>query len=257
MNSINDSLENIKIIELLIIVVIFLFVVLTLEELFNIIIDETWLYVVILIYILYMLRSYKDEFKYNTLNIFSKIPLKNIILIVLVNVFFSYGLLMIFDYLTNNTTFLDFLVENTLANMSNLKMSIIDFEFIATVIIAPLSEEFIFRGVFLNRLKLFVSIPTAIIISSVLFGLLHEPGSMIAAAVFGVCMAIMYLKTNNILVPIFAHFLNNLLAEGFVFIDSGNLIFENPFVIVIFLILSIVSFYLIATSINEIWKSIK
>ena len=96
----------------------------------------------------------------------------------------------------------------------------------------------------------------AIIISSILFGALHSYGNIISAFVFGVCMCIIYLKTKNILTCILAHFLNNLLAELCVHIDSGNLIFTNDIFIVLFSILAIVSLYLIIISLRQEWKYI-
>ncbi|MCR5027475.1 MAG: CPBP family intramembrane metalloprotease [Methanobrevibacter sp.] len=126
----------------------------------------------------------------------------------------------------------------------------------STIIISPISEELLFRGVFLNRLKLVVPTSFAIAITSILFGSIHSYGSIISAFVFGVCMCIVYLKTENIMVCIFAHFLNNLLAELLYHIDYGKLIFTNSIFIVLFSILAIVSFYLIVISIRQEWKYI-
>ena len=127
---------------------------------------------------------------------------------------------------------------------------------LSIIFISPLCEELLFRGVFLNRLKLFVPTSYAIAITSILFGSLHSYGNIISAMVFGVCMCIIFLKTKNILTCIFAHFLNNLLAEIFVYMDSGNLIFTNYVFIFVFSILAIVSFYLIVISIRQEWKHI-
>ena len=96
----------------------------------------------------------------------------------------------------------------------------------------------------------------AIIMTSILFGALHSYGSIISAVVFGVCMCIIYLKTKNILTCMLAHFINNLLAELFIHIDSGNLIFTNDIFIFVFSILAIVSLYLIIVSLRQEWKYI-
>ena len=121
--------------------------------------------------------------------------------------------------------------------------------FVATVIISPISEELIFRGVFLNRLKLFVPTVFAIFISSLLFGALHSFGSMISAVVFAVCMAILYLKSENICVPMFAHFLNNLFAETIRLIDINNALFTNGWVVGIVSVLAVISAILLIVSI--------
>ena len=128
---------------------------------------------------------------------------------------------------------------------------------ISTVIISPISEELLFRGVFLNRLKSVVPTTFAIIITSILFGLLHDYSNIISAIIFAICMCIIYIKTQNIFTCILAHALNNLLAQIIFFIDTGNLIFTNNILIVLISILAVISFYLIIKSIHAEWKYIK
>ena len=112
--------------------------------------------------------------------------------------------------------------------------------FIGSSLIPPLVEEFALRGVLMQSLRKYGN----------LFAIVTS------AFVFGVCMCIIYLKTKNILTCILAHFINNLLAELFVHIDSGNLIFTNDIFIVLFSILAIVSLYLIIISLRQEWKYI-
>lgn len=83
---------------------------------------------------------------------------------------------------------------------------------IASIIFAPLLEELVFRGVLFNRLKIRVGIIPAMIISSFLFAIGHDFGGMTSAFLFGMCMCILYLKTDNILVPMSVHFINNVVA---------------------------------------------
>ena len=181
---------------------------------------------------------------------------KSLITIVLVNVFFSYGMLYLSILLLDHFPWLKSLilmsavplvVVNSFADVGSL---------ISVIVVSPICEELLFRGVFLNRLKLLVPTSFAIVITSLLFGALHSYGNVISACIFGVCMCIIYLKTRNILTCILAHFINNLLAEFIVHIDSGNLIFTNDIFIFLFSILAIVSFYLIVISIRKEWKYI-
>ena len=79
---------------------------------------------------------------------------------------------------------------------------------------------------------------------------------MTAAFIFAVCMAILYLKTDNVLIPIFAHFLNNLIAEMIVVIDTGNVLFTNDIVMMIMSILAIVCGILIFIFIKNQWDSL-
>ena len=113
---------------------------------------------------------------------------------------------------------------------------------ISTIVVSPIAEELIFRGSFLNRLQLVVPTTFAVLISSLIFASLHTFGSLTSAFIFGVCMAVLYLKTENIIVPIFAHFLNNLLAELIRIIDCNNLLFTSSSVMEVMSILAIISF---------------
>ena len=90
------------------------------------------------------------------------------------------------------------------------------FAFLFTFLISSIdimtSLNDLFRGVLFNRLKIRTGIIPAMIISSVIFGLGHEFGGITSAILFGICMCILYTKTDNILIPMSVHFLNNLAA---------------------------------------------
>ena len=251
MSSLNDSLKKITILQVLIVLLALMGIVI-LFGFFGYSISEDWIYVGIILYFIYRLRFFGEEFKQDFKNIFSKISPKSLITIVLVNVFFSYGMLYLSIFAINNIPGLQSLISMPIAVNSLVGIGSV----ISTILVSPICEELLFRGVFLNRLKLLVPTSFAIAITSILFGALHSYGSVISACIFGVCMCIIYLKTENILTCILAHFINNLLAELIVHVDSGNLIFTNDIFIVLFSLLAIVSLYLIVISIRQEWKYI-
>lgn len=74
-------------------------------------------------------------------------------------------------------------------------------------LIAPTAEEFIFRGLLLKRLGAKTTLFTGAILSSLIFGILHF--DIIGSFVFGLITAILYLKSGNLLLPVFLHILNN------------------------------------------------
>ena len=82
----------------------------------------------------------------------------------------------------------------------------------SVVVVAPITEEFIFRGVLLHRWGTKWGVGPAIFLTSVLFGLLHA--NLIGLFVFGVVMALLYLSTRSLIVPIVAHAINNAIASG-------------------------------------------
>ncbi|WP_339253752.1 type II CAAX endopeptidase family protein [Sporosarcina sp. FSL W8-0480] len=83
-------------------------------------------------------------------------------------------------------------------------------EIFAITILGPIVEEFVFRGVFLHRFMKKTSMWGGILISSILFGVLHA--DMIGAFLFGIIACLLYLRTGNLLLPILMHILNNILA---------------------------------------------
>ena len=82
------------------------------------------------------------------------------------------------------------------------------------VIIGPIMEEIVFRGLILQRFAIKYGASKAIVLSSVIFGLLHAE-AILGAAIFGVFMSVLYLHTKNLWVPIGVHIINNLLAVVF------------------------------------------
>lgn len=233
MSLFNDKLKKITLKELLSLIII-LFVIQYLINALNIVhIDSFWIYIFIIFYFIFKIRAEIFSIKDDMLEAFSPDILKTVLVVVILNIFFSYGML----YLSNSI--LDFVPSVNLFN------SFLTGSLIATIFISPISEELIFRGVFLNRLQLAVPVVFAVLISSLLFAALHSFGSIFSAFIFGVCIAILYLKTDNIFVPIFAHFLNNLFAEIIVVMDPNKILFTNISVVLVMSILAIVSFVII------------
>lgn len=91
---------------------------------------------------------------------------------------------------------------------------------IATIIVAPITEEFIFRGFILQRWGVKWNLPFALIVSSVGFGLLHL--NPIGLSVFGLVMGLLYIKTRSLFVPVAAHMLNNIIATVMTYLPTES-----------------------------------
>lgn len=90
--------------------------------------------------------------------------------------------------------------------------------FFALVIIAPLFEEFIFRGVVLNGFLTHYSPLKAILLSSLLFSILHfNPFQFIGTFFLGLITGWYYSKTRNLLSCIIIHSMYNLVGFLFMF----------------------------------------
>ena len=233
MSLFNEKLKKITLKELLSLIIV-LFIIQYLINKLNIVqVDSYWIYIFIIFYFIFKLKSEFSSIKVDVLEVFSLNILKMILAVVILNIFFSYGMLYLSNYILG------------IVPSFNLFNSFLTGSLIATIFISPISEELIFRGVFLNRLQLIVPAVFAVLISSLLFAALHSFGSIFSAFIFGICIAILYLKTDNIFVVIFAHFLNNLFAEIIVVMDPNKILFANSSVMMIMSILAIVSFVII------------
>lgn len=125
---------------------------------------------------------------------------------------------------------------------------------VTTIIFAPVVEELIFRGVLFNRLKIRTGIIPAMIISSFLFGIGHDFGGITSAFLFGICMCILYLKTDNILVPMSVHFINNVAATIMEITQFDIVTAQFPWIIPSLLISLIGTVYLLKYIKNETIK---
>ena len=90
----------------------------------------------------------------------------------------------------------------------------------SVLVVAPVTEEFIFRGVLLHRWGVKWGIGPAIVLTSVLFGVLHS--NLVGLFVFGVVMSLLYLSTRSLVVPMVAHALNNAIASAVDFLSTQS-----------------------------------
>jgi len=87
-----------------------------------------------------------------------------------------------------------------------------------SIFVAPILEEIIFRGIFMNWF--FLSSPLlSVLVSGVIFGYVHAPFGAgtdwiyaLSKILLGIVLAAVYYRTKNIKADITVHFLNNLLA---------------------------------------------
>ncbi len=99
--------------------------------------------------------------------------------------------------------------------MTNDKATMI----VMAVIMAPIFEEIVFRGIIQKGLSNKGTKPgVAIAISSVVFGLVHgNPWQFVGAVLLGSVLGFVYYKTKSLLLPIFLHAFNNLCSSLLIF----------------------------------------
>jgi membrane protease YdiL (CAAX protease family) len=92
--------------------------------------------------------------------------------------------------------------------------------FVTLVIIAPVAEEILFRGYLLGKLRKHVSLWIAILITSVLFGIVHMAWN-VGVDVFALSIVLCLLRvwTGRLWASILLHMLKNAIAFYFLFIN--------------------------------------
>ena len=213
---------------------------------------------IIVLYLLY-LKEMKIIFTYKKLNFFFIV--KSLIYILSIGMIY-YIIYFIFDnsFLFNffkyfndvltgkkNITIYDILILE-----KSLKPRFEPFMLIGSVIFSPIFEEILYRGLMYNKLKEISNAFIGVLISSILFALLHIPKYGFGINTFflflvGILLAYCYEKSNNIYVPIFVHSINNF------FIFLFNYVYFY-FLIIIYFIIFIAG---IMIAIQEIKKHLK
>lgn len=187
-------------------------------------------------------------------SIFKVADIYHISLIVIANILFVCAVYFVLKYLCRLSV-ISF-DSPLFGEFSSVSISVMVFYFLTIVILSPIIEEILFRGIFLRRFnKELKNLTLAILISSFLFGICHNFGGISGAILFGICVSILYIKSKNILVPIFAHFLNNLISFLLALSGIEYFIQGNPIIIILIIVLAIVSNFVLFKAIIEEWPT--
>lgn len=154
------------------------------------------------------------------------------------------------------------------------------FELFITAVVPAFCEEFLHRGLLLNGIR-FIGYRKAIIISSILFGLMHMSITQVFyAAILGLFIGLLVVMTKSIWTGIILHFTNNALnvylayatrfgwpGKNFytlleVFLTSSNFIFSMLAIVALLAILALLLVYLVsklfrATTLDRVGNALK
>lgn len=173
--------------------------------------SKLMIFIAIVILIIMGIMFLKQERKTYDLKYQNNIHLKNILGIISL----SLGIYMAVSVVLT-ITFAIFsgseLVSQYSQTMDLLTQDKLWIDILAVGILAPVSEELVFRGLVFNRLRYFVNERGAILTSAFIFGMMHMPSVIQVgyAFVLGYILAYAYSKFENILVPILIHMIFNL-----------------------------------------------
>lgn len=168
-----------------------------------------------------------------------EIQLKDKLLFKKINI----SLLLSYVLITMGSTFLIFQTFEFISKFININftsvteptnIAMIVTSFITTCIFAPITEEIIFRFGLLEYLKNKSNKIFSIILSSIIFSLLHlyNIDGLILTLLVGIMCGISYVKTDNLLFPIIIHLVYNLYA-----LFGNYLLLSNSYELCIGLIL--------------------
>lgn len=91
------------------------------------------------------------------------------------------------------------------------------------MISAPIFEELLCRGLIFETLRKRWGTMLSIVISSLLFGLMHmEPATVIVAIVAGMIFGVLYVRTSSLYTTIIIHSVNNAMAFALICIGVGD-----------------------------------
>jgi hypothetical protein len=133
--------------------------------------------------------------------------------------------------------------ENAVVFSQDATFLISTLQFLTIVVLAPIMEEFLYRGFLINRLSLKFGLGWGVFISTLLFTIGH--GDIISSFIKGYAFSIIYVKTKSLKIPIIFHVLNNLFAFTlFKTFDASKMdSLQIPeFIAVILFLLLIISF---------------
>ena len=95
--------------------------------------------------------------------------------------------------------------------------------FFAVVILAPVFEEILCRGLILKTLNKTMNKWCAIVLSASIFGIIHgNPIQFIYATALGILLGWLYTKFDSILIPMLCHLAFNLVSQIAGYLDTEN-----------------------------------
>ncbi len=94
---------------------------------------------------------------------------------------------------------------------------------ITTIVVAPVLEELLCRGIILETLRRRWNNAVAIIVSALFFGLVHaNPTTALAGVIVGIIFGVIYVRTSSLFSVIILHAINNAIAFALISFDADD-----------------------------------
>lgn len=255
----NVRLRTITIIDLILGIIFAMIISGILMVIFPVIYDNDDLFMIVyltilLLFFVFCLRK-TTGLENNIQEVFTRKNRNEILYVFAINLMFAFlftfliGMLDLLIGMTDPNWVTGFDIDSV-----DLTPSAFIFSSVASIVFAPVLEELIFRGVLFNRLKIRIGILPAMILSSFLFAIGHDFGGITSAFLFGVCMCIIYLKTDNIIITMSVHCLNNIVATVLELINIDLIVMQIPWLFILGIITLVATVLLLKYIIDETSK---
>lgn len=174
--------------------------------------------------IIFKLKPYKKNIKILYGDFKSKLNMKEIVWIILFLTCLEIGssnILIDIAYIIS-PNFANWFINNS----SVVINSMTDYWIIFTMVVflAPFTDEIMFRNVLFKRISKKFNIYIGLFVSSIIFSSLSLGSEMIGVFVLGIVNSILYVKYENILIPMFIYFIDSIIGmiKVVLFGEFGN-----------------------------------
>lgn len=156
----------------------------------------------------------------------------NIVILIIFGALLAHGLSILVTFLN---------LDGILGNYNNIESEIFGtnaiFVIIRVILLTPVVEELIFRGLTFNRLKKYTNFWVAALVSSALFGFYHmNLAQGIYAFLYGMVICLIYDIFQNLWAPILLHFAGNTLS---VILQYSGLYYPAVWIYILVMVLTL------------------
>lgn len=168
---------------------------------------------------IYFIYNKKFKISYNTARFDFKISWQNYLLAIFIGVIALFGLQNFVNLFDELWALIGYQLRGT-----SLPTNTIGYLFLNIFVaaLAPaICEEIVFRGMILNGLRSKFKDSVSIVLSALMFALMHgNLQQLVYPFLFGMCLALIYMRTGSIISCMIAHFTNNFLVILFSYLGQ-------------------------------------
>lgn len=167
--------------------------------------------ILLFIMLMYEVKLSREKANLLYIDFKSKFKAKEITWIIIFYICLNLGLVSLVTYVLYfiNPSFANEAVNNSPISINSMTDYLVCF--VVMVMLSPIVNEIVFRYVLFKRLSKKFNVYIGIIVSSIIFSAFDVSPEMIGTLALGIINCVLYVKYENLLIPMFVYFMNNLL----------------------------------------------